>query len=57
MFQGLLLCPMVLEAQIPVPDPAVILTPRAIVEEQMSQGRVRTALALPWASPGEFLNV
>lgn len=56
MFQGLLLCPMALEAQIPRPDPAVILNPGATVK-LMSKGHVKTVLALLWASPGAFLNV
>lgn len=50
MFQGLLLCPMALEAQIPVPDPAVALTPGLLWSEEPRP--CEDSLALPWASPG-----
>ena len=54
MFQGLLLRPMALEAQLPVSDPAVVLPP-GITEEMLSCGLgVRTVWLFltrgrPWA--------
>lgn len=54
---GFALAPVALEAQISVSDPAVIVTTGATVDLLMNRGLVGTVLALPWASPGPFLNV
>lgn len=44
---GLLLCLMALEAQIPVPDPAVVLTPGLL----WSEG-AKAVSGQPWLFPG-----